>query len=139
MKQVDWEESKNISQLIDAREYCCVTNIARAFLRFKNDIPHDAVYTEGFRMDGGQRGKHTWIETANSIIDPTLVCETRNQSKKNTTHHPVKELSESEIRSRFQNQSIEPGVEVFMDEYCKGWDKSKVRKLKNKVDPRGSW
>jgi hypothetical protein len=75
-KYIDWVVSRTIADAVDARMGECLANVVRAFFDYCDILPEDAVLVEGIYGYGGQHNPHTWIETANSIIELSLVHET---------------------------------------------------------------
>lgn len=132
IKNIDWSTSEKVAIIIDARLGECVANVVRAFLDFRNCLPKDAVYVEGLWKKGGQLGPHTWIETNNNIIDPTLVCETNRNLRESAVHYPMKMCSEDQVRRRYGDQPRGPGVRLEME---LDWDDPRVQRLAHEVDP----
>lgn len=132
MKPVDWHTSEKVRNAVNAQLGECVANVARAFLKFPDLLPNDAVYVEGLWKLGGQLNLHAWIETQTSIIDPTLALQSNTLLREGVGHYAIQSLVGDEIVKRFRKRSIEPGV-VFQVEL--GWDDARVEKLAHEVDP----
>lgn len=131
-KPVDWTISERIRNLVNARMGECVANVARAFLRYRSELPPDAKFTEGIWMYGGQAILHTWIETVDSVIDPTLACETNVSLRYSSKHYRLRSVSERKIAERFRDKAIEPGVFLQM---TLTWSDPDVEALRKVVDP----
>ena len=132
MTQVNWALSKLIAKLVDAEIGTCVVNVARAFYCFRTNLPENSVYIEGIWMADGQPHLHTWIEADDTIIDPTLVCETNKRLRDTTSHHPIEKLSEDEVAARFEGESLDAGDRLEME---LTWDDPRVDELLRLIDP----
>jgi hypothetical protein len=132
MKKVDWSTSTKVADIVDSQIGECVANVARAMLDFRNILPEDAVYVEGLWKIGGQLACHAWIDTSDSIIDPTLVRETNHQLRETVEHYPIQTYSTDQLRRRFGNRPRGPGVRLKME---LDWDDPRVERLSKEVDP----
>ena len=101
---------------------------------FRTALPRDAVYVEGLWKIGGQVACHTWIETNDTIIDPTLACEENDQLRESARHYAIDTYTEDQVRIRFANQPREPGNRLEMN---LGWHDPRVRKLADEIDLPG--
>ena len=135
MKGIDWDRSKYIADVIDARQGECVANSVRAFLDYRDILPEDAVYVEGLYVYGGQSGPHAWIETNNAIIELSLVRETNIMLRETATHHKILTRSEDEIKKEYGSEPRSPGVRLMI---IIAWDDPRVIRLLKEIDPTGS-
>jgi hypothetical protein len=74
MKRIDWDISIRMGNLVNAQQGMCVDNVARTIRLAGHELPQKARYVEGIWYLGGQIFQHAWIETDDSIIDPTLAA-----------------------------------------------------------------
>lgn len=132
MKRIDWQESKIVKEAVDAQVGECVANNVRAFLRSRHLILRNAEYVEGLWLIGGQLGIHAWIETPNSIIDPTLLCWKNASLRNSAKHYAIQSLSGDEVIEKYKDQSIEAGGVLQVD---LSWADPRVEKLSHEVDP----
>jgi hypothetical protein len=111
-KPVDLHASDRLADTIDARVGECAANIARAFLDFRSSFPTDAEPVQGYWMIGGQLGLHTWIETPNMIIDPTLAAHDNASLRSSARHHAIRRLTETELRDHYGSLTRAPGTRL---------------------------
>jgi hypothetical protein len=131
MKNIDWIASKTIADAVDARIGECLANVVRAFLDHRDILPEDAVHVEGIYAYGGQFNLHTWIETANSIIELSLVRDTNKALRESVRHFPILTRDESEIKKLYGDKPRAPGVRLIMD---LNFDDPRVVRLLDEVD-----
>jgi len=134
-KPTDCVLSKLLAELVDAREGRCFANCARAFLYFREKLPADAEYVEGFWMVGGQSEPHAWIETEEAIIDPTLKVRDSTYPF-NGRSDAVLRSSWSEVIQHYEGKEIEAGVRLnpISDERA---DPDEVARVSREFDPGG--
>jgi hypothetical protein len=113
-KTIDWVKSNLIADIIDARLSECVANVTRAFLDFRHILPKNAFYVEGLYWYGGQLFLHTWIETANHIIDPTIIREMNDELRETIRHYKILRRTESEIHRVYGSVDRAPGHRLNM-------------------------
>jgi hypothetical protein len=130
-KYIDWVASKTIADAIDARICECLANVVRAFLDHRDILPEDAVHVEGIYAYGGQFNPHTWIETANSIIELSVVHETNMSLRESLRYYPILTRDVSEIKRLYGDKPRAPGDRLMM---ALGFDDPRVVKLLNEVD-----
>ncbi len=115
MKEINWDRSNTLANIIDARIGRCKTNVIRAFLDYRNDLPKDAVLIEGLYLIGGQPFGHAWIETREYIIDPTLILEENESLKETVKYDKVIDWEETQIRREYSDQQITPDTEILVN------------------------
>ena len=123
LKSVDLTASERIADLVGAQEGRCVANVLVAILYHREALPENIRYVEGLWMVSGQTDIHAWIETEDTIIDPTLV---RLRFEFHKRSEPILYLCEEEVKARFGGRVIKPGdqLELILD-WC---DVEAVRK-----------
>jgi len=131
MKEIDWVMSKRIADIVDARVGECVTNVLRAFLDHPDILPKDAVFVEGLYVLGGQEGLHAWIETTDSIIDPTIVNETKGILSERIQHHKVHSRDKNEILELYGDEPREPGNGLQMK---LTWDDPRIDEIIREIN-----
>ncbi len=70
-KKIDHKLSEELAKLTNATVGNCARNVCISFLRYREILPDDSFYIEGTWIVQGQFDLHAWIESENSIIDPT--------------------------------------------------------------------
>ena len=136
-KKVDWVASKRLSDIIDARLGECLANVVRAFLDFPESLPSDATFIEGIHNYGGQFTSHTWIETADNIIELSLVHDTNLSLRDHVEYYPIQQQDKEDIHKLYGDKPHEPGTRLIM---TVGYDDPRVVKLLDEVDtPSGLW
>jgi hypothetical protein len=99
VKDIDFNRSKRVAVLVGAEFGKCATNVATAFLEAREELPNQLQYVEGLLMIGGQANLHAWIETDDTIIDPTLAVwpEAWLQERTGDDHYPILQYSADEF------------------------------------------
>ena len=131
-KPVDWDSSHRLACTIDARMGECVANVARAFLDFPGFLPADAQPVQGYWMIGGQLGLHAWIETSETIIDPTLAAEKNPALRSTSRHHPILRFTREQLRAHYGGVDRSPGTRL---EFIVSEDDPEVKRLSHQLDP----
>jgi hypothetical protein len=131
IKKVDWVASRRISDMIDARLGECLANVVRAFLDFPESLPSDAAFIEGIHNYGGQFSPHTWIETADKIIELSLVHDKNPALRDHVEYFPIQQRDKEEIHKLYGDKPHEPGTRLIM---IVGYDDPRVVKLLEEID-----
>jgi hypothetical protein len=132
MKLINWKKSEQLMKMVDARSGECLANVVRSFLLFPDTLPQDAVCVEGIWKIGGQLYLHTWIETDDTIIDPTLSLPENRNYWIDTEHYKIRQFNKEELKHRFWNQFLGPGVQLEM---TINWNDQKVEQIRHEIDP----
>lgn len=134
MKDIDFSASKRVAKLVNAEIGKCATNVATAFLKAREILPNQSQYVEGVLMIGGQSNLHAWIETEDTIIDPTLGVWPKAwlQERTGNDHYPILRYSTDEFLDRLKNEAFTLGAirELILTD-----DDPKVKEKRKKIDP----
>lgn len=135
-KQVDWNESNRIATAVSAQPGRCVSNVARAFLYYLHLLPADALYIQGLWLLGGQCDSHVWIETDQTIIDPTLAARDLHSFFYLHYKHsqPILVMCPELVLSHYCGFCINPGepLDLILDS-----SDPRVKIIEPRFDPRG--
>ena len=132
VKEIDWETSESIATVVGARVGECVANVLRAFLDHPDILPKDSVFVEGLYRLGGQLGLHTWIETAVSVIDPTIVRQPNYLLHERIAHYKIIVRTDDEIMRLYGSADRAPRTALRMK---LSWSDPGVDELAHIVDP----
>jgi hypothetical protein len=132
MKDIDFDTSNRIATLVGAEVGLCATNVAIAFLQAKAEMPDQSQYIEGLWWIGGQVVLHAWIETDDSIIDPTLAVSSKSLLREKIGHYPIERYSEDEFLKHLREEAF---TLRSRRELGLTWDDPRVEALRKKIDP----
>lgn len=134
MKDIDFNRSKRVAVLVGTEVGKCATNVATAFLEAREELPNQLQYVEGLLMIGRQANLHAWIETDDTIIDPTLAVwpETWLQERTGDDHYPILQYSADEFLNRLKEEAFTPRTrrELMLAE-----DDPRVKEKRMEIDP----
>jgi hypothetical protein len=131
-KIIDLDKSDKIASLVDAKVGMCHTNVAKAFLLDNCLLSDRSDYVEGIWMSEGQAYLHAWIETDDSIIDPTYEVSPDRTKLGTTGHFVIKRYNAVEYLAvlRKEGFKIESSRKLSIK-----WDDPEVIELLHKIDP----